>query len=178
MANLFISEFLQRIASDRVDLNCPFGYILLADTSLFIESHRLWSRTQKTLSIAQSIGLIADSSEMVKLRPDDQFFLLFFYRRRHRVFCFAFSGLFSSSWNYCDDSCLFRSFNHVLNSKWGCCVFSSILRLFWQQQSKVICIIFSLVFQIDEILFLTQFYGHVKLFLSEFLQRIASDRGE
>ncbi len=37
MANLFHSEFLQRIASDRGDLNCPVGSILLADISLFID---------------------------------------------------------------------------------------------------------------------------------------------
>jgi hypothetical protein len=49
------------------------------------------SKDTKTLSIAQSIVLIAAKSEMGRLCSDDQFFLIFFFLKRRQVICIVFS---------------------------------------------------------------------------------------
>jgi hypothetical protein len=91
MANLFLRiTAAYRIRSRWFELSCWFYF-----ASWYLSFHRLWARTRKTLSIPQSIGLIADTSEMGRLCHDDQFFLIFFFRKRRQVICIVFSCLIS-----------------------------------------------------------------------------------
>ena len=72
------------------------------------------SKDTKTLSIAQSIVLIAAKSEMGRLCSDDQFFLIFFFLKRRQVICIVFSCWISFSWDLYDDSGFFGSIHHLV----------------------------------------------------------------
>ena len=98
-----------RIRSRWFELSCWLYF-----ASWYLSLPRLWARTRKTLSIAQSIVLIAAKSEMGRLCSDDQFFLIFFFHKRRQVICVVFSCWISFSWDLDDDSGLFGSIHHLV----------------------------------------------------------------